>query len=114
MGVGMGMNAGGNFMAAASQTNAAQMERQAAQKATSANGWNCVCGAVNNGKFCSECGKAKPEDKTSWKCECGSVNMGRFCPECGKSKPENTSWFCPECGAKNTAKFCSECGTKRP
>ena len=114
MGVGMGMNAGGNFMAAASQTNAAQMERQAAQKASVANGWTCTCGAVNGGKFCSECGKAKPEDKASWKCECGSVNTGRFCPECGKAKPENTSWFCPECGTKNTAKFCSECGTKRP
>ena len=116
MGVGLGMNAGGNFMASASQTNAAQMERQEAQKQANANanGWTCTCGAQNSGKFCSECGSAKPAPKDSWTCACGSVNTGKFCPECGSAKPENTHWFCPECGAKNTAKFCSECGTKRP
>ena len=114
MGIGMGMNAGGNFMATASQTNAAQMERQEAQKKAAVGGWTCSCGAQNNGKFCSECGSAKPTEKASWTCACGSVNTGKFCSECGKAKPENTGWFCPECGAKNTAKFCSECGTKRP
>ena len=114
MGIGMGMNAGGNFMASASQTNAAQMERQEVQKKAAAGGWTCSCGAQNSGKFCSECGSAKPAEKATWICACGSVNTGKFCSECGKAKPENTSWFCPECGAKNTAKFCSECGTKRP
>lgn len=113
MGIGMGMNAGGNFMATASQANMAQMERQAAQQAA-VGGWTCSCGAQNTGKFCSECGSAKPAEKAAWTCTCGSVNTGKFCSECGKAKPENTGWFCPECGAKNTAKFCSECGTKRP
>ena len=73
-------------------------------------GWTCsACGATaNKGKFCSECGKAKPE---LWDCTaCGAKgNKGKFCSECGKAKPE--AWDCPECGAKgNKGKFCSECG----
>ena len=73
-------------------------------------GWSCsACGAKDNkGKFCSECGKAKPE---LWDCNaCGAKgNKGKFCSECGKAKPE--LWDCPHCGAKgNKGKFCSECG----
>ena len=115
MGMGLGMNAGGGFMGAASASNRAQMENQAQNR--SADGWTCSCGAQNTGKFCSNCGNKKPETQAagdSWKCECGSVNTGKFCPECGKAKPEDTSWFCPECGKKNSGKFCSDCGTKRP
>ena len=119
MGVGMGMNAGGGFMAAASQSNNAQMARDAEQRKeaekAAADGWTCACGAVNQGKFCSECGAKKPEPQGSWACSCGAVNTGKFCPECGAKKPEESSWFCTECGHKNsdTAKFCAECGTKR-
>ncbi|MBE6676692.1 MAG: virion core protein [Ruminococcaceae bacterium] len=119
MGMGMGMNAGGGFMAAASQTNSAQMARDAEEKKAAAeaaaSGWTCACGAVNQGKFCSECGAKKPEAAASWTCACGAVNTGKFCSECGAKKPEDSSWFCSECGHKNegAAKFCSECGTKR-
>ena len=49
-------------------------------------GWTCSCGAVNTGKFCSECGAKKPEE--SWTCSCGTVNKGKFCSECGAKKPE--------------------------
>lgn len=74
-----------------------------------ADGWNCSCGAVGNtGKFCAECGKAKPE---AWDCpNCGNKgNTGKFCAECGTAKPE--AWDCPHCGATgNKGKFCSECG----
>lgn len=71
-------------------------------------GWTCTCGCSNSGKFCSECGKSKPE---LWDCQaCGNKgNAGKFCSECGKPKPE--LWDCPICGAKgNKGKFCSECG----
>lgn len=119
MGMGMGMNAGGGFMTAASQSNNAQMARDAEQKkeaAQAAQGsWTCACGVVNQGKFCSECGAKKPEAAGSWKCGCGAVNTGKFCSECGAKKPEDDTWFCTECGHKNsgTGKFCPECGAKR-
>lgn len=113
MGMGIGMNAGGSFMAAASQANAAQMQQNAAAKSSS-DSWKCACGNENSGKFCSECGKAKPASAASWRCSCGAENKGKFCSECGAAKPVSDTWFCPECGTKNSARFCSECGTKRP
>ncbi len=90
MGMGMGMNAAGGFMSAASQTNAAQMAQQqaaqqAAQQNQAANGWKCSCGTVNTGNFCSGCGSKKPEN-TSWTCSCGTTNTGRFCSGCGAKR----------------------------
>ena len=110
MGMGMGMQAGAGVMGAASEANIRQVEMnrqqaQAAQQNTASNGWTCSCGAVNTGKFCSECGKPIP---TTWTCSCGAVNSGKFCTECGKPAPE-APWTC-SCGAVNTGKFCSECG----
>lgn len=77
-------------------------------------GWTCSCGAVNRGKFCSECGQPKPEPKAegTWTCSCGTVNQGKFCSECGQPKPA-AEWTCP-CGTVNKGKFCSNCGAKRP
>lgn len=90
MGLGFGMNAGGGFMAAASESNNRAMQNaKPAQSAPNAD---------------------------SWECKCGSVNTGKFCPECGKPRPaEEKGWFCTECGAKNDAKakFCAECGHKK-
>ena len=117
MGMGMGMGAAGSFMSAASATNAQQMQRQAEERqaAQKADGWTCKCGAVNSGKFCSECGAGKPASAGGWTCTCGAVNSGKFCSECGAKRPDDDGWFCTECGHKNTAgaKFCSECGNKR-
>ena len=119
MGMGVGMQAGGGFMGAASQFNQQQMaaNRAAAQAVPpvpAAEGWKCGCGAVNTGKFCSECGKPKPEDN-SWVCSCGSKNSGKFCPECGKAKPDSTQIKCDKCGYEPDMslpipKFCPECG----
>ncbi len=119
MGVGMGMNAGGGFMAAASRSNQAQIARDEEQRKAAAeaaaSGWRCACGAVNQGKFCPECGAKKPEAAAGWTCTCGAVNTGKFCSECGAKRPEDDVWFCTECGHKNsgTGKFCPECGAKR-
>ena len=113
MGMGFGMNAGGGFMQGATETNRRQMEMDREDKKNADNGWKCSCGAVNQGKFCSECGKKKPM-ADSWTCSCGNVCTGKFCSECGSSRP-SASWFCTECGKENStsSKFCSECGNKK-
>jgi membrane protease subunit (stomatin/prohibitin family) len=49
-----------------------------------------------------------------WKCpECGADNAGKFCTNCGKPKPESDRWFCSECGTENHGKFCTNCGKPR-
>ena len=119
MGMGVGMQAGGGVMGAASSANMQQMQmnqagqaqtNQAPEKAVlNPEGWKCECGAVSTGKFCSECGKPAPAG--NWNCECGAVNTGKFCSECGKPAPA-AEWKC-ECGVVNTGKFCAECGKSR-
>ena len=48
-----------------------------------------ACGAVNTGKFCSECGTKRPAAVIRYKCnKCGwtpadPANPPKFCPECG-------------------------------
>lgn len=82
-GMGMAGNAGG--------ANAANLFAMGANTENSApkTGWTCSCGAVNTGKFCSECGKPNPGAAPKYKCnKCGWV------PE----NPENPPKFCPECG----------------
>ena len=108
MGVGVGMQAGGGVIGAASAANQQQMQRQAA----TAGSWTCACGEVNSGAFCSACGKPKPE-QGGWTCSCGEKNSGAFCSACGKPKPERGGWTC-SCGEKNNGAFCTACGKKRP
>ncbi|MGN0642824.1 MAG: SPFH domain-containing protein [Huintestinicola sp.] len=121
MAMGMGMGAAGNFMGAASQTNAAQMQmqQQAAQQAAAqqaaANSWTCSCGQTNTGNFCNNCGSKKPAPAASgsWTCSCGQVNTGNFCNNCGAKKPAaNGPWTC-SCGQTNEGNFCNNCGAKR-
>ncbi len=139
MGMGMGMNAAGGVMGAASAANMQQMQMQQnaamQQQAAMANNsaampagqntaargaaqnaageWTCACGAKNSGKFCAECGKPKPQQPETWTCACGAKNSGKFCSECGKQKPDNSGeWTCA-CGQVNSGKFCSQCGKPR-
>ena len=100
MGMGLGMNAGGSFVGAASQANQAQREA-AARPAAPAEPADAPK---------QEASAASAED---WTCECGSKNHGgKFCPNCGKARP--TARFCTNCGEKLSpnSKFCPNCGTK--
>lgn len=121
MGMGMANTAGGvnaqNLYAMGQQYNQQQQQnnqsvQQSNQPAQSLE-WTCECGAQNTGKFCSNCGNAKPEVKTSmeWTCECGTQNTGKFCTNCGKPQPA-AEWQC-SCGTVNSGKFCSNCGASR-
>lgn len=53
------------------------------------NCWVCTCGADNKGKFCPNCGKAKPAGLPQYKCDkcCwepdDKTRPPKFCPECG-------------------------------
>ena len=101
-----GMNAQGLFSMGA---QAAANNNAAANQ----NSWKCGCGTSNTGKFCANCGKAKPADEGEWKCSCGASNTGKFCANCGKPKPSADGWTC-SCGAVNQGKFCADCGKPKP
>lgn len=55
----------------------------------------------------------------TWTCSCGAENAGRFCQQCGQQKPEPApqpsanGWVC-SCGTQNNGKFCMECGSPMP
>lgn len=88
-GMNMAQNAAGNVQGLfqmGQQQAAPAPAAPAAPEAPAAGAWTCACGAVNTGKFCSECGAKKPSDE--WTCACGAVNKGKFCSECGAKRPE--------------------------
>lgn len=108
VGMGMGMNVAGGFVQSVTSANAQQ------NQSANANSWNCSCGTSNTGKFCQNCGKAKPAPSGSWTCQCGTVNTGNFCQNCGNRKPvQSGNWTC-QCGAVNTGNFCQSCGNRKP
>lgn len=117
-GVGMGMNmmggAGlGNMTAQPTQAVAQQQSVNIAPVAK-AETWACGCGCENVGKFCTNCGAAKP-NSDEWICSCGTKNKGKFCQECGASKSAAKKYKCNKCGwvpedETKPPKFCPECG----
>ncbi len=111
MGLGMAQQAGG--AANIADLYAAGQQQNAAKAAAAADSWTCSCGTANTGKFCMNCGAAKPAPAESWTCSCGTVNTGKFCMNCGQPKPVSNDWTC-ECGTVNSGKFCMNCGKARP
>ena len=108
MGMNMAQQAGG-----LNANTLFQMGQNTPQQAP-VNGWTCKCGAVNTGKFCTECGASN-----GWVCpKCGASNKGKFCSECGEKKPTGEPLYrCDKCGwepedPKNPPKFCPECGDR--
>lgn len=68
------------------QMSGAGQAAPAPQGTGAAGTWTCSCGAGGNtGKFCSECGKPRPDQ--DWVCTCGTRNKGKFCSECGRPRP---------------------------
>ncbi len=114
MGMNMAQTAGGLNANQLFQMGANQPQSPA--PAASVSGWTCSCGAVNTGKFCTECGAKQPA--AGWTCACGAVNKGKFCSECGAKKPAAEPLYrCDKCGwepedPKNPPKFCPECGDR--
>ena len=112
MGMGMAQQAGGLNVQKLYEMDGAPSD--ASQSSVS--GWKCSCGSTNTGKFCTECGAAKPAD--GWVCACGHRNKGKFCSECGAKKPADALLYhCDKCGGepedpRNPPKFCPECGDR--
>ena len=91
---------GMNQAAAAGGINTQALYQMGAQQpapapaAPAAGSWSCSCGQTGNaGKFCTACGKPRPE--AGWVCSCGTHNTGKFCSECGRPRPAAK---CPNCG----------------
>jgi len=69
--------------------SAAQPAQPVAAPAAQADQWTCSCGALNAGKFCTNCGAKRPEKPKVFRCDkCGwtpedPTNPPKFCPNCG-------------------------------
>ena len=83
-----GINAGQLYQMGAQQPQ--QAPQQAPQMQAASAGWTCPsCGQTGNtGKFCGNCGSAKPAANGPWTCpSCGQTgNTGKFCSNCGQPR----------------------------
>lgn len=70
----------------ASRMDLSKKEDKDSSTDETAGGWTCECGHVNpaDGKFCSECGKAKTGKKTCNKCKMPNEPTNKFCNNCGE------------------------------
>ena len=133
MGMGVGMNTAGGYMAGASNMNFQQMQmnqgamgygQQPGSAAGAGYGQHPGAGggygqqqpaAGGGGQQPGSAAGTSGQPQApagAWTCSCGSVNTGKFCSECGSPRPALGPWTC-SCGTVNTGKFCSECGKPR-
>ena len=70
----------------ASRMDLSKKEDKDSSTDETAGGWTCECGHVNpaDGKFCSECGKAKTSKKICNKCKMPNEPTNKFCNNCGE------------------------------
>lgn len=106
MGMGMGMNAAGNFMGAASAANMQQMQMN--QKSVQEGAGAVRPGAAGAGApVPTGAGAAAAGQAAGTGGAAGQPGMGQTAGASG-------GWYCPNCGTHNAGNFCTNCGTKRP
>ena len=124
MGIGMGMNATGGFMGAASNNNMQQMQMQQQQQYQQPmqQQYQQPMQQQYQQPMQQPMQQAAPQAAAGWLCSCGvGGNTGNFCQGCGKPKPlipqqnkAGGAWTC-SCGAGgNTGNFCQSCGKPKP
>ena len=118
MGMGMGMQIGGGFMGAASNTNMQQMQmNQAPGQMPGNTGMTGMGGQpMGNQPMGNQPSGVQPAG-SQWAVpnqmagmQPGSAGMAGQMP----GTQPGSAWTCPGCGTSNTGKFCGECGHPRP
>ncbi|MEE0265594.1 MAG: SPFH domain-containing protein [Acutalibacteraceae bacterium] len=140
LGMGMGMNMGGNIMQGYQQQQNYQPPQQFQQQRGGFQQGGYQQGGFQQGyqqpmqpqqpmqqpaqpqqpaETQAFAGAATSASSDTWTCSCGAENAGRFCQQCGQQKPEPApqpsadGWVC-SCGTQNKGKFCMECGSPMP
>ena len=115
LGLGVGMAAAGQLAPQIGNLFGGMQPDPTAPPQPPADTWQCVCGNMASGMFCSNCGSKKPAPVETWDCACGNKGVvGNFCNNCGAKRPEQpATWDCA-CGNKGiVGNFCNNCGKKR-